>query len=147
MDRTRFIAMSLVDATQYSDPRPHIFIQIADPPVVEDRPRFPPLCREGLLATCQVWFSDYPYPNTDEWVMGVRHGRKILRFVARWVDQAEVVCVHCHRGASRSPAVAAALDFIHNGPRSQRKWIDRGFNPWVYAVMVREGYYIANWQE
>ena len=96
------------------------------------------------MASLRLSFLDAVYPSLDPSHFGTSHARRILGFVNRHSDSVDIVCVHCVHGLNRSPAVAAALDFLYNGYGSQRKWIGRGFNPWVYAVMMREGLVIRS---
>lgn len=140
----RFLATSALNASRYINTRPHLFIQIAEPPLPVPQRRWPTLRPEGLVASLRLSFLDAVYPSLDRSYFGTRHARRILRFVHTHEDLVDTVCVHCVHGLNRSPAVAAALDFLYSGYESQRKWIERGFNPWIYAVMVREGLVIRS---
>ena len=136
--------MSALAAASYANTRPRLFIQIADPPLPVRQHRWPSLHPEGLVASLRLSFLDAVYPSLDRSHFGTRHAHRIIKFVDQHVDKVDTVCVHCVHGLNRSPAVAAALEYLYNGYESHRKWFQRGFNPWVYAVMVREGLVIRS---
>src|SRR5262245_13639474 len=68
----------------------------------------------GLRAVRQVAFhvaepGDLSRLDTEVVVMSADQAREICRFIDRHRDEVGAVVVHCERGMSRSPAVAAAL--------------------------------------
>src|SRR5580698_662975 len=75
-------------------------------------PTLSPTRRVGLL---QMRFPDRALPDREtptELLFSEAQAEAILDFVAAHAEQLEWLLVHCEAGASRSPAVAAALTRI-----------------------------------
>ena len=88
---------------------PYLLISISDPRC-RVKPAYHALCR-GVL---RVAFHDAEPtagmllpPHVK--LMTAAMARRIVRFVANRPPDVELVVVHCEQGASRSPAVAAAI--------------------------------------
>ena len=91
-------------------PSAYIVISIYDPE--REKPKVKN--QAGLRAVLQLAFHDAEptgSPTLDRrvMVMSEDQARQIWRFVDRHKDAVGTVVVHCERGMSRGPAVAAAL--------------------------------------
>jgi predicted protein tyrosine phosphatase len=88
----------------------YVVISIYDP----DRQKPKVKKQAGLRAVLQLAFhdaepGDLPRLDTEVVVMSADQARQICRFINQHKDDIGAVVVHCERGMSRSPAVAAAL--------------------------------------
>ena len=105
--------------TYLTDKR-HIVISVQDP----DQPfvQLPEqISRVGYL---RLAFHDleFPIPQCkDSNIFNKNHVRQIQEAItyARNYNYIDLICVNCVAGMSRSPAIAAALSYILNGPGTE----------------------------
>jgi predicted protein tyrosine phosphatase len=136
---------------RYKPQKPAILISISDPDLAP--PKFPVdvlgQYKDGLVI--QFWDAeaegDYPRsfpdptrlalgkPVTREGLFSVKQGVEILDFVGKYRDVREIV-IHCSAGMCRSPAVAAALQFLLDRQTSSYLFAPYRPNLLVYARII-----------
>lgn len=97
--------------------------------------------RVGLL---NMAFEDIDFlsPTTPpELIFDQPKAQQILDFVAEMWPQVKCFLVHCHAGMSRSPAVAAAIEHIYHGEKSDSYWFKTKVpNMLVYRTILNTHY-------
>jgi len=117
----KIIVLSKEEARYFTSDVPWACISIA----TEDG-SWPPIDENGRIGLLQVAFHDLVMPVDGCQLFDAEHAHRILDFVKVSWGRIQVLVVHCEAGASRSPAVAAALSRIYLGE-------DRDFfRPGVY---------------
>jgi predicted protein tyrosine phosphatase len=112
---------------------PYAVISISDPGTRRPRIHKPTLLRAALFLKFHD-AEDQMHP--DIVLMKLAHAKRIWRFVREHRDKIGILIVQCEQGASRSPAVAAAICRTLGGD-------DSGFfnefvpNPYVYALLLK----------
>lgn len=76
-----------------------------------------------LDTTNPEWFEKYGEPITDE------TAQEIWEFVDKYWNEIDLLMIHCQAGASRSPAVAAAIAKRYEGSDSKYFRVGSGFSP------------------
>jgi predicted protein tyrosine phosphatase len=115
---------------------PYIVISISDPGTPPPRVRRPPAFRDVL----HLQFHDeepvegFKSPR-DIVLMSEEQAREIREFVDRYRDDVGAIVVHCEQGASRSPAVAAALAKAL-GEDGDRFFFEYVPNQYVYNLVL-----------
>jgi predicted protein tyrosine phosphatase len=112
---------------------PYVVISISDPGSPKPRIRKPTLLRGSLFLKFHD-AEDRLQPDIE--LMKPAHARRIWQFVLKHRSEIGAIVVHCEQGASRSPAVAAALCKTLGGD-------DQGFfeefipNRYVYELLLK----------
>jgi len=132
------------------EPRPHVIISVSTP----GGDRADLSTGPSTLGILRLWFDDLDRgvgPSTRAYfgrpvVLFTRaQARQILDFVAEH-SRTEVVVAHCDMGASRSPAICAALAKIHFG--DDTVWFARYRpNVHVYRTLLNEHFELADPRE
>jgi predicted protein tyrosine phosphatase len=101
---------------------------------------------ENRVALLQLAFMDIDRPlsptskhanDPDTKFFDQEQAQKIINFAKSVWDKIDVLLVHCEAGVSRSPAVAAALSVIFNGPRSDNTYFKQYIpNRHVYKTIL-----------
>lgn len=115
----------------------YIVISIRDP-----GSRVPRIAkRAGMRAVLRLKFHDMEPPTSgrpanDSLVpMSVADARRVWRFVDQYAAEVDALVVHCEQGASRSPAVAAAVIEVYGLVRPEwMQWAQP--NRYVYQTML-----------
>lgn len=94
---------------------------------------------ENLDLVLQLAFKDQEGPSLaypDQQLFEKQHAVKILDFVEKVKDDIDILLVHCEKGESRSPAVAAVLDLCYN-KKEPNKWFNKPYRPnrLVYRIL------------
>lgn len=108
---------------------------------------FPELSTENRVGLLRLRFWDIANPSSrqiqaeDSKLFSVEQAKEVLDFVnANW-DKVDAILVHCEAGMSRSPAIAAAIEYIKNGKEASmpyfKKYIPNGF---VYKTLLEVCY-------
>jgi predicted protein tyrosine phosphatase len=114
----------------------YIMISIRDPE--RQKVRVPK--QSGLRDVLYLAFHDVdPAGDTalaeDVTLMTDEDARRIWSFVKKWENEIGTVVVHCEKGMSRSPAVAAALCKSMGGD-DRLFWQEYRPNRFVYRLML-----------
>jgi predicted protein tyrosine phosphatase len=113
--------------------KPYAVISISDPGKRRPRIRKPILFRGALFLRFHD-AEDQLHP--DIVLMKPAHAKRIWRFVREHLDKIEILVFQCEQGASRSPAVAAAICRTLGGDDS--RFFDEFVpNPYVYALLLK----------
>jgi predicted protein tyrosine phosphatase len=112
---------------------PYAVISISDPGTPKPQIRKPILLRGALFLK----FHDAEEQmHPDIVLMNPAHAKRIWRFVREHQDKIGILVVQCEQGASRSPAVAAAICRTLGGDDS--RFFDEFMpNPYVYALLLK----------
>jgi predicted protein tyrosine phosphatase len=132
MRRIEFQVLSREAAERYEPLGVELCLSISDPhtPPAQLSPAF--------VATLQLAFSDIETAQTAEDVLfAAEHAAEIFQFMEQW-PAAERVVVHCHAGASRSPAVALGLCDAFGWPTEELERAFPYWNRWVRSVMAQQ---------
>lgn len=131
----KIIVMSMFDATNFHHENAWAAISIASE--VGANPILKTQNRIGLL---ELQFEDIDKPNNSTHLFfNSNQAQQILDFVEEFYNKIEVLLIHCHAGMSRSPAVAAAIDFIYTGNDSH--WFKtKTPNMHVYRTILNTKY-------
>lgn len=100
--------------------------------------------RVGLLQLC---FWDIANPKFediegfDDKLFSKEQAKQVLEFVAQYWESVECFLVHCEAGISRSPAIAAAIEYIYHGKAASLPYFNR-FTPngFVYKTLLEQFY-------
>lgn len=112
---------------------------------------FPELDATNRVGLLRLRFWDIANPSSkqiqaeDSKLFSVEQAKEVLDFVnANW-DKADTILVHCEAGMSRSPAIAAAIEYIRSGKEASlpyfKKYIPNGF---VYKTLLEVNYGYAS---
>ena len=111
---------------------PFAVISITDPGTPRPRIRKPVLFRGALFLK----FHDAEDVHPDIVLMTPQQARRIWRFVLDQLPNVGAFVVHCEQGASRSPAVAAAICKTLGGDDS-RFFQEYVPNRYVYDLLLK----------
>jgi predicted protein tyrosine phosphatase len=112
---------------------PYAVISITDPGSRRPRIREPNHFRGALFLKFHD-AEDEMHP--DIVLMKPAHAKRIWRFFREQQDKIGTLVVHCEQGASRSPAVAAAICKTL-GDDDSRFFEEFMPNPYVYALLLK----------
>ena len=129
-------------ATQYHSEQPWAAISIAT-----ESNTWPQIQTHNRLGLLQLAFLDVCNPDTllhsilPGKIFDRSHARQILDFANLYWPRASSFLIHCEAGLSRSPAVAAALLYIHYGRGSDAWYFNtKTPNMLVYRTILKEYY-------
>jgi len=116
--------------------QPYAVISISDPDKPRPRIRRPATFRGVLHVQFHdaVPVDDFELPE-EVVLMTADHAREIWQFVDRYRTVAKLFLVHCEQGASRSPAVAAAIAKVL-GEDESRFFKEYVPNEYVYKLLL-----------
>jgi predicted protein tyrosine phosphatase len=90
-----------------------------------------------LINYCRLNFFDLPEKTPGVRCFNRKDAKKVLNFIESHKDNVDTIIVHCHAGANRSSALAAAISKIYNG---EDDWffsnIDFKINKLVYNTVL-----------
>ena len=115
-----------------------ISTEVGDFPILNDANRVE-------LLQLQFWDIANPRLFAEAALAGkifrMDQARQVLEFAARVWPKIEVLMVHCEMGLRRSPAMAAALTHIYEGPGTEEKYF-HNFQPneHVYQMILSMHY-------
>lgn len=98
---------------------------------------------ETLKEVLQLCFWDIANPTEerlrtmDGKLFCQGQAQQIIDFVDRWWGNVDWILVHCEAGRSRSPAIAAAIDYIWNGREASLPYFQQyDPNHFVFKTML-----------
>ena len=119
-------------AERYEPQGAEICISISDPHFA------PAQVSSRFVAVLRLAFNDIVAAQTAEDILfAVEHAAAVLQFVEQW-PSVERVVVHCHAGASRSPAVALGLCDVFGWPTEELERAFPSWNRWVRSVVAQQ---------
>jgi predicted protein tyrosine phosphatase len=108
---------------------------------------FPKLDETNRLGILKLQFWDIANPSKlqlecqDPKLFSIDQAQEVIEFAEFALKETSTLMVHCEAGMSRSPAVAAAISFIHWGPEAARDYF-RVYMPngYVYKTILEAKY-------
>lgn len=131
---SKIIVRSRHMATQFKSQKPWAAISIST-----HATEFADLDAENRKGLLQLSFLDVSMSGDSfkDRVFSEVQAKSILEFVEQVWPEIEVLLVHCEAGMSRSPAIAAALDYKFNTQEKAADWfMDYIPNPLVFSTML-----------
>ena len=119
-------------AERYEPQGAKVCISISDPRTAPAR------LSSAFAAVLRLAFNDIVAAQTPEDVLfAAEHAAAVLQFVQQRTDVDRIV-VHCHAGASRSPAVALGLCDAFGWPTEELERAFPSWNRWVRSVVAQQ---------
>ncbi len=119
-------------AERYEPQGAEICISISDPHATPAR------ISSSFVAVLRLAFSDIVAAQTAEDILfAIEHAAAVLQFVEQW-PSVERIVVHCHAGASRSPAVALGLCDVFGWPTEELECAFPSWNRWVRSMVAQQ---------
>lgn len=104
---------------------------------------FPPIQTENRVGLLRLRFWDIANPRLQDIdrladkLFSREQAEAILKFVDDHWPHVECFMVHCEAGISRSPAIAAAIEYIYHGKDEAQKYFNRYMpNSYVYKTLL-----------